>query len=264
MISNVFDSIYQFRGLIYSIVVRDLRSRYIGSVLGMVWLLLPPIVMVLIYTVVFSTIMRARLPELHNQYAYSIYLCAGIIVWTFTLELVQRGKGVFLENANLIKKSSFPRMVLFVPVVLVALFNSFVLLMLVLIFMLIADFPLSVTILGFIPALAAGLYLGLTVGVLASILNVFFRDTGQIVDIFSQGLFWATPIVYPVTILPERIQALMYFNPVFSVIRVAQNSLLGMPVDLIGLVPAVVFATFVLVAAFLLYKRSYADLLDQI
>ena len=90
MISNVFDSIYQFRGLIYSIVVRDLRSRYIGSVLGMVWLLLPPIVMVLIYTVVFSTIMRARLPELDNQYAYSIYLCAGIIVWTFMLELVQR------------------------------------------------------------------------------------------------------------------------------------------------------------------------------
>lgn len=260
----MFNSIYRFRGLIYSIVVRDLRSRYIGSVLGIGWLLLPPVVMVLIYTVVFSTIMRARLPGTESQYAYSVYLCAGIIVWTFMLELVQRGKGVFLENANLIKKTSFPRLVLFIPVVVVALFNSLVLLALVLIFMLIADFPLSVAVLSFFAALAVALYLGLVVGVLASVLNVFFRDTGQVVDVLSQGLFWATPIVYPVAILPDRAQALMHFNPVFSVVRVAQDALLGGPVDLAILMPAMVFATLVLSAALLLYKRSYADLLDQI
>lgn len=264
MTSNLISSIYQFRGLIYAIVVRDLRSRYVGSTLGIAWLLLPPIVMVLIYTIVFSTIMRARLPGVEGQYAYSVYLCAGIIVWSFMLELVQRGKGVFLENANLIKKTSFPRMVLFIPVVLVAIFNSLVLFVLVLVFMLLAGFPLSSTLYAFLPALAAGLYMGVVVGFLASILNVFFRDTGQIVDIFSQGLFWATPIVYPVGILPERVQALMQFNPIFAVVRVAQDALLGVPAELASLLPGVLFSALIMAVALFLYRRSYADLLDQI
>jgi len=264
MTASFLSSVYQFRGLIHSIVVRDLRSRYIGSVLGIAWLILPPIFMVFIYTVVFSTIMRARLPGVESQYAYSVYLCAGIIVWTFMLELVQRGKGVFLENANLIKKTSFPRLVLFIPVVVVALFNALILLALVMIFMLFAGFGLSTAVASFFAALAAALYLGLVVGVLASILNVFFRDTGQIVDVLSQGLFWATPIVYPVGILPERVQVIMHFNPVFSVVRVAQDALLGMPINFGILMPALVFATVILIAALFLYKRSYADLLDQI
>ena len=260
----MLNSIYQFRGLIYSIVVRDLRGRYIGSILGIAWLLLPPIVMVLIYTVVFSAVMRAKLPGVESQYAYSVYLCAGIIVWTFMLELVQRGKGVFLENANLIKKTSFPRLVLFIPVVLVALFNALVLLVLVIVFMLIAGFPLTTAMFSFFAALASALYLGLVVGVLASILNVFFRDTGQIVDVLSQGLFWATPIVYPVSILPDRVEELMHFNPVFAIVRVAQDALLGAPINFNTLIPVMVFATVILIAALLLYRRSYADLLDQI
>lgn len=264
MISDALKRIYTFRGLIYSIVIRDLRSRYVGSLFGILWLLLPPVFMVLIYTVVFSTVMRARLPGVESQYAYSVYLCSGIIAWTFMLELVQRGKAVFLENANLIKKASFPRIVLFIPVVLVALFNSLVLLVLLLLFMLFAGFPLSLTVFGVLPALAVGLYLGLAVGGLASILNVFFRDTGQIVDIVSQGLFWATPIVYPVSILPGRIQEWMQLNPVFSIIRVAQDSFLGQSAELSALAFPVLIATLALLASFFLYKRSYADLLDQI
>lgn len=257
-------ALLRHRGLIHAITLRDIRSRYVGSVLGALWLLLPPVAMVLIYTVIFSKIMHARLPGADNQYAYSIYLCAGLVAWGLFLELVQRGKNAFLENANLIKKTSFPRFVLFVPVAAVALFNSLVLFALVLLFMLFSSYPLSWAAANMLPALAAGLYLGLGMAVLLAILNVFFRDTGQIADVFFQGLFWATPIVYPVSILSEWTREVLSYNPVYPIVRAAQGALLGEPVDLSTLGYPFVCATVVLLAALLLYRRSHADMLDQI
>lgn len=252
------------RGLIHAITVRDIRSRYVGSVLGVLWLLLPPIAMVLIYTVIFTKIMQARLPGAANQYAYSIYLCAGLVAWGLFVELVQRGKGVFLENANLIKKSNFPRSILFVPVVVVALFNSLVLFGLVLLFMLLSSYPLSWAVADMLPALAVAVYLGMGLAMMLAILNVFFRDTGQIVDVVFQGLFWATPIVYPISILSDWAREVLSWNPVFPIVRVAQGALLGEPVGLSTLVYPFVCATVVLLVAILLYRRSHADLLDQI
>ncbi len=144
--------ILRYRGLIYAITVRDLKSRYIGSTLGPLWLLLPPIFMVFIYTVIFSQIMRARIPGVEHQYAYSVYLCAGLITWNLMLELVQRSKGLFIEHANIIKKSNFPKFILFVPVLAVALLNSCILLMLVLGFMLLSGFPINAGIFALLPA----------------------------------------------------------------------------------------------------------------
>lgn len=259
-----FVTLLRHRGLVHAITLRDIRSRYAGSVLGALWLLLPSIAMVLIYTVIFSRIMHARLPGVANQYAYSIYLCAGLVAWGLLLEIVQRGKNTFLEHANLIKKASFPRFVLFVPVVVVALFNSLVLFALVLLFMLLTSYPMSWTFASMVPALAAAMYLGLGLAVALAVLNVFFRDTGQIADVFFQGLFWATPIVYPIGILSDRVREALSWNPVYPIVRVAQGALLGEPVDLSTLAYPFVCATVVLLAAIVLYRRSHADLLDQI
>src|SRR5476649_2816654 len=99
---NVFSllkDVLRFRGLIYAITLRELKSRYAGSTLGPLWLIVPPVFMVFIYTVIFSRLMQARMPGIDHQYAYSIYLCAGLITWNLLLELVQRGKGVFQEDA---------------------------------------------------------------------------------------------------------------------------------------------------------------------
>lgn len=264
MLSKFIASMAQYRGLIYAVTVRDIRSRYAGSVFGAVWLLLPPIFMVFIYTVIFSQIMRARLPGVENQYAYSVYLCSGLITWGLLLELVQRGKNVFLEHANLIKKTSFPRFILFLPVLLVALFNSLILLALVLFFMLLAGYPLHAEAWWLIPVLLLTVFLGVVLGALLAILNVFFRDTGQIADVFFQGLFWATPIVYPFAILSERVQQILALNPVFPLVHTAQNALLGEPVSIAPLAYPLIFGLIILSLAVFLYRRSYADLLDQI
>ncbi len=256
--------IFRFRGLVYAITLRDIRSRYVGSAFGPLWLVLPPIFMVFIYTVIFSQIMRARLPGVEHQFAYSMYLCAGLLSWNLLLELVQRSKSLFLEHANLIKKSSFPKFILFIPVIVVALLNSTILLVLILGFMLVAGYPMQASLAYIIPVLAVVLLMGLALGALLATLNVFFRDVGQIVDVFFQGIFWATPIVYPVSILSPSVQQALSWNPLFPLVRAAQGSFLGDVPNLASLGYPLAAAIVFLLLALLLYRRSYADLLDQI
>jgi len=256
--------VLRYRGLIFAITLREIKSRYAGSTFGALWLVVPPIFMVFIYTVIFSRLMQARMPGIEHQYAYSIYLCAGLITWNLLLELVQRGKGVFLEHANLIKKSSFPKFILFIPVIATAALNSFILLVLVVLFMLFSGFPIMSTAWVLLAVLSTTVLLGIAVGALLATLNVFFRDIGQLSDVFFQALFWATPIVYPLSILSEHTQSVLSWNPVFPTVLTAQKALLGEPVGLAQLGYPFVFAVIVLVLAVVLYQRSYNDLLDQI
>src|SRR5690606_30066910 len=119
---------WRFRGLVRAIAERDLRARYTGSVLGPLWLILQPLAMILIYTLVFSQVMQARLPGTQaGTFGYSVFICAGLISWGLFTEISQRTKGMFLEHANLIKKVHFPKLVLLVPIVVVACFNFLVL-----------------------------------------------------------------------------------------------------------------------------------------
>ena len=261
---SLLKDVLRFRGLIYAITLREIKSRYAGTTFGDWWLVVPPIFMVFIYTVIFSRLMQARMPGIEHQYAYSIYLCAGLITWNLLLELVQRGKGVFLEHANLIKKSSFPKFILFIPVIAVAALNSLILLVLVIGFMLISGYPIMPTILVLVPILGITVLLGIAVGALLATLNVFFRDIGQLSDVFFQALFWATPIVYPLSILSERVQEILSWNPVFPLVLTAQRALLGEALGMRPLVYPLVFGLIVFLLAVLLYKRSYNDLLDQI
>ena len=111
---------------------------------------------------------------------------------------------------------------------------------------------------------AVCLLLGIAIGAFLATLNVFFRDIGQLSDVVFQALFWATPIVYPLSILSERVQGVLSWSPIFSLVLTAQKALLGEAADLSQLVYPLVFAVIVFLLAVVLYKRSYNDLLDQI
>lgn len=262
--------VFKYKGLIYATTMRDLYSRYAGSLLGALWLVLPSLFMIFIYTVIFSNIMKAKLPGVENQYAYSIYLCAGVITWGIFLEVVQRSKNVFLDNANLIKKSSFPHWVLFIPILLVAIFNGLVLLVIVLIFMLILGHPIAIfNIISLLSInFAVTVFLAVSIGVFLSILNVFFRDIGQISDVFFQFAFWATPIVYPVSIVPEKFKYVLDLNPMAYLIEISQNILLAKEIVVIesvkNFIYPLIFAVIMSSLAIVLYRRSKADILDQI
>jgi lipopolysaccharide transport system permease protein len=104
--------LWAYRGFILGSVNREFQLKYRNSLLGAAWTVINPLAMIVVYTVIFSQVMRAKLPGVDHGFAYSIYLCAGSLTWGLFAEIVGRGQNIFIENANLLKKISFPRMCL--------------------------------------------------------------------------------------------------------------------------------------------------------
>lgn len=216
-------SLWVYRDFIISSVKREFQSKYRNSLLGATWTVIQPLAMITVYTVIFSQIMRARLPGTDSTFAYSIYLCAGVITWGFFAEISSRAQNVFIDNANLLKKISFPRLCLPVTLILNASLNFSIIFFLFVIFLLITNqFP-GWAFLAVFPVLAIQALFSIGLGMTLGVLNVFFRDIGQLFSVILQFWFWLTPIVYPLEILPGSLQKLMQLNPMASIIASYQK-----------------------------------------
>ena len=214
-----------YRGFILGSVKREFQSKYRTSMLGSTWAVLNPLAMIAVYTIIFAEVMKAKLPGVNSFYGYSIYLCAGMLTWGLFAEIVGRGQTVFLDNANLLKKLNFPRLCLPVIIIAGASINFVIVFGLFVLFLLgTGSFP-GVVFIGVVPLLAILVLFAIGLGITLGVLNVFFRDVGQFFGIFVTFWFWLTPIVYPPTILPERLQPLMALNPMASVIAAMQGIL---------------------------------------
>jgi lipopolysaccharide transport system permease protein len=257
--------LWAYRGFILGSVKREFQSKYRNSLLGAAWNVLNPLAMIIVYALIFSQIMRARLPGVDTTFAYSIYLCAGIITWGLFAEIVGRGQNVFLENANLIKKLSFPRLCLAVTVVANAVLNFSIIFGLFTAFLLLSgNFP-GLPFLAVFPLLALLVLFSISLGITLGVLNVFFRDVGQFFGIFLTFWFWLTPIVYPVSILPERLQPWMNLNPMARLANAFQIVLVnGQWPNWSNLWPVVVLALLLCVFGFGLYRRHAGEMVDEL
>ena len=206
-------SLWNFRGFVRASVARELRLRYAGSVLGAFWQILSPLAMIAIYTLVFSQLMRARIPGVDDPYAYAIFVCCGLLAWTMFSEILMRSQVMFIENANLLKKASFPRSCVPAIVVAGALANFGVVYSVFLVLLLVSGhWPGWVVLAAPAPILLLAL-LGVAIGVFIGIVHVFFRDVAQVLGIVLQVWFWLTPIVYPAHVLPAQYQQWIGINP---------------------------------------------------
>lgn len=217
--------IWTYRGFIVGSVKREFQSKYLNSLLGATWMVLNPLAQILVYTVIFSQVMRAKVPGVDSGFAYSIYLCAGILTWGLFAEVVTRSQNMFLDNANLLKKLNFPRLCLPITVLMNALINFAIVFSLFTVFLIVTgNFPGAVFVAMF-PLLMLLLVFAIGLGMVLGVLNVFFRDVGQFFGIFITFWFWLTPIVYPVTILPTAVQPYMSINPMYALMSGFQNVL---------------------------------------
>src|SRR5690606_34111641 len=116
-------SVWRYRGFVLGSVQREFQARYRNSLLGWAWIVLHPLAMIAVYALVFSQVMRARLPGTEDGLGYTVYLCAGILTWGLFSEVMNRSLNVFVDNANMLKKLSFPRICLPAVVTLGALLN---------------------------------------------------------------------------------------------------------------------------------------------
>ncbi|MCB2016693.1 MAG: ABC transporter permease [Hydrogenophaga sp.] len=262
---NALTALWRYRGFILGSVQREFQSKYRNSLLGAAWNIVNPLSMIVVYTVIFANLMRARLPGTQDQFSFSIYLCAGILTWGLFAEITNRATGMFIDNANLIKKLSFPRLCLPVVVVANSLVNFGILFGLFLLFLLVSGHFPGWVILAVVPLLVLQVLFAIGVGISLGVLNVFFRDVGQFFALFLSFWFWFTPIVYPTSVLPESVQSLMRFNPMARLIEGYQQVLLhGSMPNWYSLWPVAVLAVLLCVYGLWQFRRHVGEMVDEL
>ena len=256
-------AIWRYRFFVFSSIKTELRSKFVRSSLGGLWMILNPLSQVLIFAFVLSAVLSARLPGIDNQYAYALYLMAGTLGWSLFAEIINRCLTLFIDNGNILKKLVFPKIALPLIVTGSALVNNTLLFFaILLIFGVLGHWPGSALI--WLPVLMViNISLALGLGLALGVLNVFMRDIGQVVPVIMQFLYWFTPIVYMANIIPDQYQRWLALNPLIPVITGYQNVLLyNKGPDWAGLSVIILIASFLLVFALLLFRKASPEMVD--
>lgn len=240
---NLFTNLYNYRELLKSNVKKEIRGKYKGSFLGILWSFINPLLQVLVYAIVFPYIMRVKTEN------YLQFLIVGVIPWTFFTTVLNQGMITVRMNAGIIKKVYFPREILPISVALSGLVNFFISCIIILVFCVggglgiswhLALLPLA-AILQFIFSL--GLILAL------SAINIYIKDTEYLVTFALNMLFYATPILYPVTLLPEGLRWLMNLNPMAGIINMYRDIFINHQLTDIG---TIIYVSVISLVTFLI------------
>jgi lipopolysaccharide transport system permease protein len=207
------------RELILGFLKRDLKSRYQGSLMGLFWLIVQPLVMLLVYTYVFSTVMKVRVTTGEGTGDFAIYLFCGLLPWNAFSEGMNRAAGVLVEHANLVKRSVLPPEILPIYPVLSGIVNQMIGFAVLVLVLVVKAHPFGPSIL-LLPAILV-LQFALTMGLawIVAGVTVFVRDLGQIMGTVLTIWAFLTPIFYPPDIIPESLRPFQIFNPIFGLVQ---------------------------------------------
>lgn len=207
----MFQDCFNYRSLIKNLVLKDLKLKYRGSVLGVVWSLLRPLLMIVVYTLAFKYVVRIKMEN------YVFFLFIGLLPWNFFQGAVMASTGSITDNGNLIKKVLFPRATLPIATVLFNLAQFLLALaVFLLLFLLFGNLPLNWVVLLFFPLIALHLLFTVGIALILSSLTSSFRDIVHLTEVGLLLIFWVTPIIYPITMVPANFQYLMKINPLAS------------------------------------------------
>jgi len=199
------------RGLIQSLVARELKARYRGSVLGFFWSFFNPLLLLLVYTFVFNNVLQARSPHADP---YALFLFCGLLPWTWFATSLTESSGVLISGGNLIKKVLFPAEILPIVSVLANMVHFLLGLPILAAFLVYYQKPLQVTELVWFPAvLIVQLVLTLGLALMLSALTVHFRDIRDILSNLLTVWFFVTPIIYPWQEAPDSVKRFLNLNP---------------------------------------------------
>lgn len=251
--------------LAYSFAKRDFKERYVGTGLGQFWFILSPLIMIFIYTVIFSDFMKMKLDIIDNSYGYSIYLIPGLLAWTTFSTIITRLSGSFKEKANLIKKISIPMYIFQLSILFTELFIFFISITLSLIFLLIISHPITLIFLWLIPIMILQVIFAFSLGVLISLLVPFFKDLKVALPIIIQLWFWMTPIIYMKEMVANKYPLILIYNPFYHYVHLYQDIFLyakSPNLESLIIIFSISFSTFILAAY--LYKKMIATIKDII
>ena len=261
-----FSALRAHRSLTYQLAKRDVLGRYRGASFGLLWALMSPFFMLMVYTFAFGTVLKSRWPQIETRSAhYSIILFVGILIHGFFAECLTRAPGLVISNSNYVKRVIFPLEVLPWPMALSALFHTgmnvavFIILQLILdgnmawtiVFLPIVIFPLFVMMLGISWFMAA--------------VGVYFRDISQITSVLATAMFFLSSAIIPTEAIPQSYRWIFFINPITFIINQARNVMLWQELpDWLGLGIYFVVAIVVAHLGYMFFektKRGFADVL---
>lgn len=264
MSSQNFLNAWRYRHFIVSSIQSEFRARFVRSRLGGLWMIIHPLAQAAIFALILAEVMAAKLEGMANdKYAYAIYLLSGMLGWSLFSEVVSRCLTLFIDNGNLLKKVVFPRITLPLIVAGSALFNNVLLfLAVVAVFGVLGHVPGAQ--IAWVPLLMLlTLALGLGVGLLLGVFNVFVRDVGQVVPVALQLGFWFTPIVYTANIVPADLRVILRLNPMTTIVQSFQSAMLfNTAPDLVALGELALAIVVLLGGGLFMFRRASAEMAD--
>lgn len=263
----MFRSLWLNRQLILQMTRRDIDSRYRGSLIGLAWSFINPVLLLLVYTFVFSVIFKARWNTSGDESKtdFAMILFAGLIVFNLFAEIVNRAPGLVTANVNYVKKVVFPLEILPWVALGSALFHSVISLFVLLLVQFILNFTFPWTSIFFPVVLLPLIFTSVGLAWFLAALGVFVRDVGQITGIFITIIMFMSAIFYPLSALPEKYQVWLQLNPLVLIITESRKSLIfGETPNWISIVVALLVSLVIASAGFWWFqkvRKGFADVI---
>lgn len=248
---KLFKELFAYREMIISLVKKDLRGRYKGSTLGFLWTFINPLCQILIYTMVFSVIMRSNIDKFY------LFLIVGLIPWIFFSSAINGGATSIISQQDLVKKIYFPREVLPIAYVTSSFANMLFSFVIVFMVLFISGVGISPRALVFLPLVMLVEYiLALGIALLTAALTVYFRDLEHILGIITTAWMYLTPIMYSTDMVPEKLLKIFNLNPMTPVVIAYRDILYYKQIPRIGtLLHASILGIVIMICGTIIFSR---------
>jgi lipopolysaccharide transport system permease protein len=242
---------------------RDIKSRYAGSIGGLLWAVLLPILTILIFYIVFAVVLKVRIPELANDSGYFLYLLAGLLPWLGIADGLSRATFSLATQEQFLQKIIFPINILPATAVISSLLPQLV--GTIFFVAVLADLELLSSRMFLYPLVfACQIIMCLGLGAALSIISVHVKDTMQVIPVILQIAFYSAPILYPKSVIPSSYHHLFLLNPATGLVEAYQWVFLGMPMAVMTIVVLAIWTVILGLGGWLLFRMLKPTLGDQL
>lgn len=255
---KLIKELWDYREMIISLVRRDLKSRYKGSVLGVLWMFVDPLLQLVVYTIVFSTIMPSGIENFH------VFLFVALVPWIFFSTCLTGGTGIILGQQDMVKKIHFPREILPIAYTTGNFVNMLLSFIVIFVVVLISGIGVDFRALLFLPLVMIAEYmLALGITLFSAGITVYFRDMQHIFSVVSLAWMYLTPVLYPEESIPEQYRVLFGLNPMKPIIVAYRDILFYKQIPELGVLFSATFFSFAVMifgfVSFKYMKRHFAE-----
>lgn len=262
---NKLSEIFYFKRLILELVKRDIRQKYIGSFLGIYWAIINPFIFLIIYCIVFGIFLKMPLPGSTSVWDYFLWFAAGFFPWMAFSEAVVRGASSIVGNSNYIKKVPFPSEIFPITIVLAEIVNLCIsITIFTFLYILLKGLP-TIAIIQLPIAMIFQFLFTLSLSFLLSSLSVHLRDISHMLGSILQICFWATPIIYNITVIPNGFEWIYLYNPIYYLINIYREILFyNHFLDWVEYAPFIIFTLASTIISYMIFRRLKTGFADYL